>query len=428
MSSSEKKPVRPDSNGILRWIILAVVICGGLWLAVKALRETPVAGSTEGAPSAGEGTPAGMPPAKVIVSPVLLQPSQETRRITGSLRAVSRAEVAAREAGAVAEVLVDEGQAVKQNDLLAILDTRRLDAELAEAKARVTAAESVGKQREAEAKRAITDFERKQKLFETGAVSEREYLDAERSKAVAIAASATAVNEIAAVASAVDLMSVRRDDLNIRAPFAGRVARRHVDAGEWLTAGSPVVTLTSSGDIEAWLNVPERYIANVTEVADDLFLVSESTGLEVKVKNLRPVADIDPATRLFAVVATVDDLGGKLAPGMSIQAELPVGKKAPRLAVPVDAMIIERDQAYVFRPAAQAGEPAAGQMPSAEKIAVSELYRRSGMVFLESDLLQKGDLVVTEGNERLMPGKPLIVLPPADDVGAAEIPTASPSQ
>ena len=67
-------------------------------------------------------------------------------------------------------------------------------------------------------------------------------------------------------------------------------------------------------------------------------------------------------------------------------------------------------------------------MPSAEKIAVSELYRRNGMVFVESDLLQKGDLVVTEGNERLMPGTPLIVLPPADDAGAAENPTASPSQ
>lgn len=426
MSTPNKTSAAPENDGVLRWIILAVVIIAGLWFGVAALRNTPEVG--EGAGSTGGGAPPSMPPANVIVSSVRLQPAQETRKITGSLRAVSRAEVAAREAGAVAEVLVDEGQAVKQNDVLATLDARRIDAELAEAKARVTAAESVVRQREAEAKRAVTDFERKQKLFETGAVSEGEFLDAERAKAVAIAASATASNELTAVSSAVDLMDVRRDDLNIRAPFAGRIISRHVEAGEWLTAGSPVVTLTSSGDVEAWLNVPERFIASITELADDLFLSSESTGLKAKVKTLRPVADIDPATRLFAVVATVDDLDGKLAPGMSIQVDLPVGEKAPRLTVPVDAVIIERAQAYVFRPAAQVGEPPAGQMPRAEKIAVRELFRRNGLVFIEAESLKAGDQVITEGNERLMPGTPLIIPAPTDDAEATGDPAASPSQ
>ena len=370
----------------------------------------------------------GMPPAKVKVAPVLLQSSQETRKITGSLRAVSRADVAAREAGAVAEVLVDEGQAVDKGAVLAKLDTRRLDAELAQARARATAAESVGKQRAAEAKRAITDFERKEKILSTGAVSEREFLDAERTRDVALAASTAAANELAAIRSAIELLDVRRQDLNIRAPFGGRVVSRHVEAGEWLTAGSPVVTLTSSGEIEAWLNVPERYMASIETADDELLLTSESTGMETSVKNLSPVADIDPATRLFAVIATVDDLDGKLAPGMSIHAELPVGKKAPRLSVPADAIIIEREQPYIFRAAAPSGEASQGRMPAAEKIAVTELYRRDGMVFIESDFLNEGDLVVTEGNERLMPGTSLILPSPASDSELPEEPAGPPSQ
>ena len=144
MSTSNKTSAAPENDGVLRWIILAVVIIAGLWFGVAALRNTPEVG--EGAGNTGGGAPPSMPPANVIVSSVRLQPAQETRKITGSLRAVSRAEVAAREAGAVAEVLVDEGQAVKQNDVLATLDARRIDAELAEAKARVTAAESVVRQ------------------------------------------------------------------------------------------------------------------------------------------------------------------------------------------------------------------------------------------------------------------------------------------
>ena len=113
---------------------------------------------------------------------------------------------------------------------------------------------------------------------------------------------------------------------------------------------------------------------------------------------------------------------------MSIQVDLPVGEKAPRLTVPVDAVIIERAQAYVFRPAAQVGEPPAGQMPRAEKIAVRELFRRNGLVFIEAESLKAGDQVITEGNERLMPGTPLIIPAPTDDAEATGDPAASLSQ
>lgn len=182
---------------MLRWFVLAAVVLVGLWLGIKALQNTPEVGAG-GEASAGA-APAGPPPATVLVQTVVLQPSQQTRKITGSLRAVSRAEVAAREAGAVAEVLVDEGQSVEQGAVLARLDARRLDAEFAEATALVTASESVGKQRDAEARRTLTDFERKQNLFRTGAVSEGEFLDAQRAREVAVAAAEAAVNELAAV-------------------------------------------------------------------------------------------------------------------------------------------------------------------------------------------------------------------------------------
>lgn len=378
-----------------------------MWFGIRALRETPEVG-TSTAEAATEGAaPQGPPPATVLVSPVTKQLAQEKRRVIGTLRAVARAKVAAREAGAVAEVRIDEGQLVKKGEILAVLDTSRLDAELAEAKAQLSAAKSVITQREAESKRAITDLQRKKKLFESGAVSEREFLDAERESAVTIAGAEVAKGQLAAMTSSVELMSVRSKDLEILAPFDGRIVARHVEPGEWLAVGEPVATLVSTGNIEAWLSVPERFANSIAENAKDLDVVSEASGAKASITELRNVADIDPITRLFPVIAMVDNNDNQMVAGMAISVDLPVGEAAEHLSIPTDALIVTSNGAYVFRP--NPGQ--ASQLPMAEKVAVRELFRSAGRVYVESETLRAGDMVITEGNERLFPGTPLITAP-----------------
>jgi len=410
--SSSRDKVRPaapspPAKGGARWLLLAAVIIVGLWFGIKALREAPEVGAGDAASVDAGAAPQGPPPATVLVSPVTRQLSQEQRRVTGTLRALARAEVAAREAGAVAEVLIDEGHLVKKGDILAVLDTSRLDAELAEAEARLIAAKSVIIQREAESKRALTDLERKKKLFKSGAVSEREFLDAERESAVAIAGAEVARGQLAAMASSVELMRVRSKDLKILAPFDGRIVARHVEPGEWLAVGNPVATLVSNGKIEAWLSVPERFANTIIEQSKDLDVVSEANGAKSKVVELRQVADIDPVTRLFPVVATIENADDQMVAGMAVTVDLPVGKSAEFLSVAADALIVARNESYVFRP--NPGE--AQQLPTAEKVPVRELFRSKGRVYVESESLRAGDMVVTEGNERLFPGTPLITAP-----------------
>ncbi len=399
--------------------MLAVVTILGMWFGIKALRETPEVGT--GAASEGA-APQGPPLATVLVSPVTKQLSQEKRRVTGTLRAVARAQVAAREAGAVAEVRIDEGQLVKKGEVLAVLDTSRLDAELAEAKAQLSAAESVITQREAESKRAVTDLQRKEKLYKSGAVSEREFLDAERESAVAIAGAEVAKGQLAAMTSSVELMTVRSRDLEILAPFDGRIVARHVEPGEWLAVGNPVATLVSTGRIEAWLSVPERFANTIAEDARNLDVVSEASGATSTITNLRTVADIDPITRLFSVVATIDNSDDHMVAGMAITVDLPVGKAAEHLSIPADALVVTRNEAYVFRPnPGQASQP-----PTAEKVSVRELFRSNGRVYVESETLRLGDMVVTEGNERLFPGTPLITAPADSKKGINTSPVTAP--
>lgn len=385
----------------MRWIILAVVLFAGLWFGIQALRKAEPA-APEGA--AG-GAPQGPPPATVIAAPVVQEPVQEKRRVTGTLHAVERAEVAAQESGAVKEVKVDVGDDVEKDDVLLLLDDRRLRATLAEAESRHTAAIAVVEERTAEEKRAVSDLEMKEKLYSQRAVAEREFLDAQREASVASARRKAAEDEKNASDSALELLRVRVADLEVKAPFSGRVVERNIDPGEWIAPGDSVITLVSSGTIEAWMNVPERFVGSVSEGADPMDIIADGTGATSPAKSIRRVSDIDPVTRLFPVVVEIDDLAGDLAPGMSVHAELPVGKMESMLAVPVDAVIETFQGASVFRVTPTEG----GGMPTAERVPVTVRFRRDGLTFLGAESLKPGQMVVVEGNERLFPGTPLIV-------------------
>lgn len=403
MSEAEVSENRRRGSGAPagRWILLAIVLIAGLWFGLQALRNAKPAGA-EAPP---EAVPQGPPPATVIAAPVVQKPVQERRRVTGTLQAVQRAEVASQETGLVREVHVDVGDEVAEGDLLVSLDDRRMKASLAEARARVTAARAVVAERTAEAERADRDLTMKDELFRQRAVSEREFLDAKRGASVAGARRDSAEEELAAAESALELMMVRTADLQVKAPFSGRVVERHVDPGEWLSPGSAVVTLVSTGTIEAWVHVPERYVAAISGGAENLEIVVDGSGMRVPALAVRRVADVDAVTRLFPVVIEVDDREGSLAPGLSVFAELPVGEAEELPAVPVDAVIETFQGASVFR---VSGNPDGG-MPIAEKVPVEVRFREDGQVYLDPGPVRPGEQVIVEGNERLFPGTPLIL-------------------
>ncbi len=418
MSDSTEPTSKDSASGspgaaVARWLILTLLLIGGLWLGIHALLKTqPSDESAGGGAAAG-----GFPPSTVLAVPVRQETVQQTRRVTGTLQAVSRAEVAAQEAAAVQEVMVDEGDLVEKGEVLAVLDGRRLKAEFAEARARETAAKAGVSQREAETKRADSDLEMKRGLVEKGAVSRREQLDAEREATVAIARLQAAKDELAAVKSQIDLLQVRQEDLEVKAPFQGRIVARHVDPGEWVSAGTSVVSLVSRGTIEAWLDVPERYVSGVMAAGENLKVGITAVNEVLPAQEVTVVADVNSRSRLFPVIARIDDLDGTLAPGMSAYADVPVDVPQDRLAIPVDALISARDMSYVFRVAAS---PEGQGPPSAEKVVVDVVFQNEETVYLDASNLNAGDQVITEGNERLFPGTPLDVHP------ASETGTTSP--
>jgi RND family efflux transporter MFP subunit len=327
--------------------------------------------------------------------------SSQKQAIVGTLRAKSRSDVAALEAGSILAIKVDEGDLVKQHDVIATLDGRRLAAQFAEAKAEITVAAALVHQKKARVTRSSIDLEMKEKLFAQKAISESEVLDARSASNVDNSVYQATEDSLKAAQSRLELLSVRLDDLEIRAPFDGRVVARHIEHGEWVAAGAHVITLVSSGEVEAWLQVPERFASSVR--GKEIPVTIRATGETVTSTALTIIPEADTTTRTLQIVATLPNENGTLLPGLSVTAELPVTTNEARLAVPINAVVQGFAGPGIFVPLQKEGSP----MPVANRLPVEILFRDEQFVFLTAEGLKEGDQVVVEGNERLFPFQPL---------------------
>ncbi len=193
-------------------------------------------------------------------------------RIEGKL-----VDVAAKEPLRVKEILVDEGALVKPGQVLVQLDTVTLEAELAEAKANIAAAEeklavsraAIAKQG-SEIKLATIEADRSGKLVEEGAGSQRE-LDVRTTKvstskatlAEAQAMLKTSMQGVEVARANAATIQTRIDDATLRSPVTGRVLYRLAEAGEVLAPGGKALTLVNLEDVYMEIFLPSDEAAAV---------------------------------------------------------------------------------------------------------------------------------------------------------------------
>lgn len=341
----------------------------------------------------------------VRTAEVKLETLQEKTYVTGSLQALNRAEIAAKEEGLVVEILVDEGSTVEKGDLLVQVDDRRLTAQLQEARSQqeVLAAQLEGL--EAELENATWNRDRVASLVENEMTTEREYR--QYATAVQKAKSAIAANKRSReqLNNRIQLLQIRLEDTQIRAPFDGEVIARDVELGEWILPGQVVLTLVSMDPIEAWLSAPERYANEVTAHAQQIEVQLENGDESMTSEELRVIADVDPRARTFWLVATLLNNERFLLPGMSVTSWIPTGDEVEQLTVHKNALIRDQAGAFVYK-AQMDGEGNA----MAVQVPLRILFESKEKAAVSTDLLKPGDQVVVEGNERLRPMMPLQIV------------------
>jgi HlyD family secretion protein len=187
------------------------------------------------------------------------------------------ADVAAKEALRVKEVLVDEGDIVKPGQVLVQLDTVTLDAQLSESKASVLAAQeklavanaTIARQK-SEIELAKIEVERSQNLVKERAGSQRE-LDVRKTNletttaglAQAEAELQTAKQEVEVAQANVATIQTRIDDALLKSPITGRVLYRLAEPGEVLAPGGKALTLVNLEDVYMEIFLPAQDAAKL---------------------------------------------------------------------------------------------------------------------------------------------------------------------
>jgi RND family efflux transporter MFP subunit len=360
----------------------------------------------------------GPPPTAVTVDPVRLEPVREHRRVTGELRALRRSKVAAEEPGLVIEFPVREGHHVKTGDVLARLDSRRLSLELDALMADAQAVESLVVERTANKEWRERELELYRRSLERGAANMKEVLDAENEASMSRARVTWAERQREVLRARAELLQERLADMTITAPFDGVVVNRHVELGEWVGNGDAVVELVSTGGVEVWLDVPQRFYGAVAGEQVSIALRIEATDQTLSVTERRVIPVVDPKARSFTVVAALDNDDGKLTPGMSVTAWLPTGRLVEQLTVAKDALLRNTAGTYVYVARGGSGESAGGPA-TAMPVSVEVLFPVADRMVVASRDMKAGDQVVVEGNERLFPNMPIAPQVRPDDAPRA---------
>ncbi len=381
-----------------------------VWGLLIAMAVVPSVGAQPG----GQAT-------AVTVDAVRRESVQEHRRVTGELRAVRRSRVATQEEGLVVDLPVREGRRVAAGDVLAVLDSRRLEIALQQAEADVLAVQSILDERQATQSWREEELELYRKSAERGAANVKEMLDAEALARIAAAITRQGRRQLEVTKAKAELLRERLEDMTVVAPFDGVVVAKHAELGEWVATGAPLAELVSVGEIEAWLDVPQRYFEAAAEGPVEIAIAFEASARVVRTARTRVVPLVDPRARSFYVVATLENAGGRLTPGMSLSAWIPTAGSIDRLTVSKDAVLHNDAGPFVYV-ARGGGPPGVGPGTGPAQAVpqkVKTLFPLGDRMVVEARGLEPGDLVVVEGNERLFPMMPIEPVERGDGPAAA---------
>jgi membrane fusion protein (multidrug efflux system) len=264
------------------------------------------------------------PPVKVETQTIAEKAMPVYATFSGSLVADRESVVAAGAAGKVLQTFVERGDFVQQGTMLARLDSRATSAMVNEANAQLESA------RAAQAL-AKAECERNRHMFEKGAITQSEF---DRVNATCTTSQWSAEAAEARKTSA----SISLNDAVIRAPFAGFISDRFVNAGEYVGPASRIALIVSVDPLRAQLTVPESFAGAVSvgqnveiHVANDASAAPLSTAL----RYVSP--DIRQASRDLIVEALIPNKDHKLRSGTFIVGRVSLGEKTlpvvPRTAL-----------------------------------------------------------------------------------------------
>jgi RND family efflux transporter MFP subunit len=386
------EPEDTSSNTVFKWLIAAVLLLASIAGAYALLRDNAVEVETTTAIAASGG----------FMSTAVLNAS-------GYVVARRQATVSSKVTGKVAEVLIEEGMAVKEGQLLARLDDTTAQPIQALAQRQLEAARKNLEEVQVRLAEAQRTLKRNEKLRTDKLISESQ-LDAAQSEVAAVAARLEALkSEVAVAEGTVRVRNQELEDLLVPAPFDGVVVSKDAQPGEMVSPMSAgggftrtgIATIVDMESREIEVDVNEAFINRVkssqrTEAVLDAY---PDWTIPSHVINIVPTADRQKAT--VRVRIGFDALDPRILPDMGVKVSFlddaakqdQSATARPGVRLPTTAVVQVGETNYVWRVDGK----------HAERVAVSTGGERNGNIEVLSGI-NSGDIVIVKPVEGLAEG------------------------
>ena len=370
---------RPSRSLVLAALALALLVAIGAWQGLR--REAPVNRAASAIP--------------VRVVAVAQQDVPRYLSAIGSVLSLHSVEVRPQVEGVLTQVLVKEGQWVKQGDLLATLDDRAIRANLDQARAQLG-------QTQAQLQVGNVNLKRYQLLSSDDGVS-KQTLDQQQAL----------VNQLQATIkgnqAAIDNAAVQLSYTQIRSPVSGRVGIRNVDPGNLVRTSDTqsLFSVTQIDPIAVEFALPQQQLPvlqgllNAATPAEvETYLDADGERSLLAKGHLMLIDNqVSATTGTVRVKAEFDNKDGRLWPGQLVTVRLRTAVDEDALVVPPPVVQRSIDGHFVYR--------LDGDKVSA--VPVKVVYQDSTLNVIAG--VKAGDRLVLDGQSRLKPGSTVEVTP-----------------
>jgi RND family efflux transporter MFP subunit len=253
-------------------------------------------------------------------------------RANGSLAAWQEAIIGAEAHGLkITDVRVNVGDRVQRGDVLVVLQSDTLRAELAQAEAALAEAAANAQEAKAQAERARSL--QQQGFFSNAQLSQ------------ALSAEAAALARVQSARAMVQLQNVRLSQTQVRAPDAGVISARQATVGSVVGAGTELFRLIRQGRLEWRAEVTAADVARIQVGAPVQIQAASGQLLQGKVRMVAP--SVDAQSRNALVYVDLPAQTGSARAGMYAQGEFRLGQNQA-LTVPQTAVVVRDGFSYVY--------------------------------------------------------------------------------
>ncbi|MDR2872333.1 MAG: efflux RND transporter periplasmic adaptor subunit [Xanthomonadaceae bacterium] len=263
---------------------------------------------------------------------------------TGTLSAISTVTVGSQVSGQIIDVLVDYNDPVEKDQIIARIDPKAYETQIAQGNAQIASARASLTQAQATLRNAELDYRRKAELVEQQLVARSDVDLARAALDQARAQVNSAQAQIRQQVASTETVQVNLDRTVIRSPVDGVVLTRAIEPGQTVAASLQApelfVIAEDLSKMKIELSVDESDIGQVKVGQNVAFTVDAfpNRRFDGRVEQVRLSATTANNVVTFPVIVTVDNSDGILLPGLTVNAEIEVSKREDVLKVANSAL------------------------------------------------------------------------------------------